>query len=116
MGGEGHFVFDKRRFPRVLIDAEVDIYSVTKVLLGKGKIADISASGVRIKTDITQSLRKGLEIFLTFTLPEGPTVDKLRSEIKGIIKSTTGQEFGLRFTEFRALDVLRNYVEKKLKK
>ena len=108
------FVFDKRRFPRLTINFEVQIYSANKNLLGKGLTQDISASGMRIKTDVAQSLKMGVELFITFALPEGPLVDKIRGEIKGVVKSTSSQELRLRFTEFKALDLLREYIEKKL--
>lgn len=114
MSEDKKFVFDKRRFPRLTINFDVQIYTVAKVLLGKGVTEDISASGMRIKSDIAQSLRNGLEVFITFSLPEGPVVDKIRGEIKGVVKSTSSQEIRLRFTEFKALDLLREYVEKKL--
>jgi hypothetical protein len=111
---EKMFKFDKRRFPRLQINIQVQIFSMNKVLLGKGVTQDISASGIRIMTDIAQSLRQGTEVFVTFLLPEGPAVEKLRGEIKGIIKSTAEQEIRLRFSEFRALDILKEYIEKKL--
>lgn len=110
-----HFVFDKRRFPRVSIKFDVMIYSTAKVYLGDGTALDVSASGIRIRTSIANTLRQGTEIFITFTLPEGPTVDKIRGEIKGVIKSLNDQDIRLRFTEFKALDTLRDYIEKSLK-
>ena len=112
--GDDKFVFDKRRFPRVNINFEVEVYSSTRVLLGKGEAVDVSASGMRVKSSVAQNLRQGLEIFISFTLPEGPSVNKIRGEIKGVVKSSSNQEFRLRFTEFKAMDILRDYIEKKL--
>lgn len=110
------FVFDKRRFPRLAISFDVQIYSSTRVFLGNGVTLDISASGMRIKSEIAQSLRMGNEIFVTFSLPEGPVVDKIRGEIKGVVKAMSSQEIRFRFTEFKALDLLREYIEKKIDK
>ena len=108
------FTFDKRRFPRLTLNLQVQLFSLNKTLLGKGVMLDISASGIRIMTDVAQSLRTGTELMVTFSLPEGPVVEKMRGEIKGIVKSTAEQEIRLRFSELKAVDLLRDYIEKKV--
>jgi hypothetical protein len=105
-------LFDKRRFQRIPVDFEVDVFSQTKVPLGKAKAIDMSASGIGLKSKLSFSFRNGIEIFISFKLPDGTFLDKVRAEVRGIEKLEDGFLLKLRFTEIKVLDIIASYLEK----
>ncbi|MFH1073548.1 MAG: PilZ domain-containing protein [Candidatus Firestonebacteria bacterium] len=114
MADERNFFLDKRRFPRVSIKLEVTVFSSQRTLLGNGELRDISASGLKFETPIMKGIYKGGEVIVSFTLPDGPKIEKLRCEIKAVTKSETGYVVCVRFTELKAIDLLRDYVESRI--
>jgi c-di-GMP-binding flagellar brake protein YcgR len=106
-------MFDKRRFTRVPVDFDVEIYSQTKVLIGKGKAVDISVSGMGVVQSLAAAFGMGREIFVTFTLPDGSAFDRIRAEVRGTeAYKDKGKLLKLRFTEMKVLDAMKAYIEK----
>ena len=105
-------MFDKRRFIRVNVDIEAEMFSAAKTSIGKGRAIDVSISGIGVKHTLTQGFRNGGEIFVTFTLPDGTAFDKIRAEVRGNEKLLDGLLLKLRFTEMKVLDAMKQYVEK----
>ncbi|OGF45190.1 MAG: hypothetical protein A2231_09480 [Candidatus Firestonebacteria bacterium RIFOXYA2_FULL_40_8] len=117
MADEKNFSLDKRRFQRVNITLEVTLFSSQKTLLGNGELRDISASGLKFETTLTKGIFKGGELIVSFTLPDGPKIEKLRCEIKAATKLLpSGFVVCVRFTELKAIDLLRDYIESKITK
>lgn len=52
-------IYDKRRFPRIDVDFEVELFSQTRVPVGKGKAIDISTSGIGVKSNLGFQFKKG---------------------------------------------------------
>ena len=105
--------FEKRRFARIPVDFVVEIYSRTKIALGNGKAVDISASGMGVVQNIPNTpFRNGTECYVTFTLPNGTRLEKIRAEIRGVEKyKEEGNLLKLRFSEIKVLDAMKIYIE-----
>lgn len=105
-------MFDKRRFPRVEVDFEVEIFSSLKASLGKGRAVDISTSGIGVKTVQPLKINRTADSFVTLSLPDGTSLDKARVEVRGVEKYKDGYLVKLRFTEMKVIDTMREYVAK----
>ena len=102
---------DKRRFPRHPVDFPVDLFSQTRVALGKAKAIDISNSGIGVTHTLNFVFKAGTEIFMSFQLPGGAALSKIRGEIRGTEKWTDGSTLlKLRFTEMKVLDTMKAYM------
>lgn len=102
---------DKRRFPRHPVDFAVDLFSQTRVALGKAKAVDISNSGMSVSHNLNFIFKTGTEIFLSFQLPGGKALSKIRGEVRGIAKNSDGStHLKLRFTEMKVLDAMKEYM------
>lgn len=104
--------FEKRRFQRVIVDFDVELFSSTKVPIGKAKAIDISASGMGVKSNLSFQFRKGTEIFMSFRLQDDTFLEKIRVEVRGVDKLEDGFLLKLRFTEIKVLDIMKSYIEK----
>ena len=107
-------IYDKSRFERVHVDFDVDLFSQTRVVLGKGKAVDISNSGMGVTHNLAFQFRAGTEIFLSFQLPNnGAVLSKIRMELRGVEKMKDGSTLlKLRFTEMKVLDIMKEFFEK----
>jgi len=114
MPDEKNFILDRRRFPRVDVILEIAVFSSQRTLLGTGELKNISASGLKFKTGVDRGISKGGDIIVSFTLPDGPAIEKLHCEIKTAQKLEKGYFVGARFSQLKAIDMLRDYIEKKI--
>ena len=116
MDNEKKYILDKRSFPRVNVTLEMSVFSSQRTLIGNGELRDISASGLRFDTPVTKGIFKGGEIIVSFALPDGPKIEKMRCEIKAAIKTDKGFTVCVRFMELKAIDLIRPYIESKMTK
>ncbi|MFH1823938.1 MAG: PilZ domain-containing protein [Candidatus Firestonebacteria bacterium] len=103
-------IFDKRRFQRVPVDFDVELFSATKVPVGQAKAIDLSTSGLGVKSNLSFQFRKSTEIFISFKLPDDTFLEKIRVEIRGVDKLEDGFLLKLRFTEMKVLDIMKSYL------
>ncbi|OGF45189.1 MAG: hypothetical protein A2231_09475 [Candidatus Firestonebacteria bacterium RIFOXYA2_FULL_40_8] len=106
-------IYDKRRFERVQAGFDVDLFSQTKVVLGKGKATDISNTGMGVTHTLSFPFKSGTEIYVSFQLPDGAALNKIRAELRGTDKLKDGSTLlKLRFTEMKVLDTMKEYLGK----
>lgn len=116
MSDEKNFM-DKRRFQRVNFNTEITVYNANRMPMGKGEVVDVSASGIKFETLIEKGITKGGELLVSFALlPDGPAAVKVRGEVKMLTKLPMGWTVSLRFTELKTIDLLKDYIEKKVTK
>lgn len=105
-------MFDKRRFQRIDVDFEVELFSSAKLPVGKGKAIDVSTSGMGVKCALQFKFSKTADIFVTFKLPDETAFDKIRAEVRGVEKFQDGFLVKLRFTEMKVIDAMKEYISK----
>jgi len=110
---ENKAVVNKRRFQRIEVNAAVDVFSTLKTLLGKGELVDVSASGIKFKTQITKGIVRFGEIMVSFKLSDSLEIVKAKGEVKLLTNLPEGSLVSLKFEEPRIVYLLKPYVENK---
>jgi len=102
-----------RRFQRIGLNIEVNVFSVSRDLMGKGQIVDISASGIKFETQIEKGISKFGELRVSFCLPDGSEIAMTRGEVKALTKLALGWIVRLKFAEPKTVLLLKDYIEKR---
>lgn len=84
---------NKRKLPRMLFDADVEIITNDKTILGE--VGNISMSGIFVKTDENITVNTNVEIILLL----GGKNSKLPLQLSGVIMRSDKEGIAIEFDE-----------------